>query len=105
MTTAESQIEHDLIKKLDDLKYTCRPDIRDREALEKNFRGKFEALNRVKLTDSEFSRLRDEIVNADVFATARHLREINTFFRDARTVSRWSTNYVSTPTTAITVTT
>ncbi|WP_293007218.1 type I restriction endonuclease [Nitrosomonas sp.] len=82
MTTTESQIEHDLIKKLDDLKYICRPEIRDREALEQNFRDKFETLNRVKLTDSEFSRLRDEIVNADVFAAARHLREINTFFRD-----------------------
>ncbi|MBY0498037.1 MAG: DEAD/DEAH box helicase family protein [Gallionellaceae bacterium] len=82
MTTTESQIEHDLIKKLDDLKYTGRPDIRDREALEKNFREKFEALNCVKLTDSEFSRLRDEIVNADVFAAARHLREKNSFERD-----------------------
>ncbi|SNX60580.1 type I restriction enzyme, R subunit [Nitrosomonas ureae] len=82
MTTTESQIEHDLIKKLDDLKYTCRPDIRDREALDKNFREKFEALNCVKLTDSEFSRLRDEIVNADVFAAARHLREKNSFERD-----------------------
>ena len=82
MTTTESQIEHDLIKKLDDLKYTCRPDIRDREALEQNFLEKFETLNRVKLTDSEFSRLRDEIVNADVFAAARHLRERNSFERD-----------------------
>lgn len=82
MTTTESQIEHDLIKKLDDLKYTCRPNIRDREALDKNFREKFEALNCVKLTDSEFSRLRDEIVNADVFAAARHLREKNSFERD-----------------------
>ena len=82
MTTTESQIEHDLIKKLDDLKYTYRPDIRDREALEQNFREKFETLNRVKLTDSEFSRLKDEIVNADVFAAARHLRERNSFERD-----------------------
>jgi type I restriction enzyme, R subunit len=44
MATKESQIEHDLIKKLSDLKYTYRPDIRDREALEQNFRNKFEAL-------------------------------------------------------------
>lgn len=82
MTTNESQVEHDLLKKLTDLKYTYRSDIRDREALETNFREKFEALNRVKLTDSEFSRLRDEIVNADVFAAARHLREKNGFERD-----------------------
>ena len=82
MTTTENQIENDLIAKLTDLKYTYRPDIRDREALEQNFREKFETLNRVKLTDSEFDRLRNEIVNADVFAAARHLRERNTFFRD-----------------------
>jgi type I restriction enzyme R subunit len=48
MTTTESQIELDLVAKLGDLKYTYRPDIRDRAALEANFREKFEALNRVK---------------------------------------------------------
>ena len=51
MTTTEQQIELDLIAKLGDLKYTYRPDIRDRAALEANFRAKFEALNRVHLTD------------------------------------------------------
>ena len=73
--TTESQIEQALIDKLTDLKYSYRQDIRDREALEKNFWEKFEELNRVKLTDSEFARLRDEIVNADVFAAARTLRD------------------------------
>ena len=57
MTTTESQIERDLISKLEDLKYEYRPDIRDRAALEKNFREKFQALNRVHLTDGEFQRL------------------------------------------------
>ena len=42
------------IEKLRGLKYTYRPDIRDRAALEQNFREKFEALNRVRLTDGEF---------------------------------------------------
>ncbi len=82
MTTTESQIEHDLIKKLSDLKYTYRDDIRDREALEQNFRKKFEMLNRVNLTDSEFARLRDEIVTNDVFTAALTLRERNTFMRE-----------------------
>ena len=45
--TTENQIEQELIAKLTDLKYSYRPDIRDREALEQNFRAKFEALNRV----------------------------------------------------------
>ena len=49
MTTTENQIEQDLISKLEDLKYTYRPDIRDRAALEQNFRQHFEALNRVRL--------------------------------------------------------
>lgn len=78
----ESQIEESLIGKLTDLKYTYRPDIRDRETLEFNFRKKFESLNRVNLTDAEFSRLRDEIINSDVFASSKRLREINTFIRE-----------------------
>ena len=76
--TKEQQIEDALIEKLKDLKYTYREDIRDRATLEKNFREKFEALNRVNLTDSEFARLRDEIVNPDVFTAAKTLRERNT---------------------------
>jgi type I restriction enzyme R subunit len=78
----EQEIEQSLIEKLGDLKYTYRPDIRDRAALEQNFREKFEALNRVHLTDSEFQRLMDEIVTPDVFAAARLLRGINSFTRD-----------------------
>ncbi len=78
----EQEIEHSLIEKLGDLKYTYRPDIRDRAALDKNFREKFEALNRVHLTDSEFHRLLEEIITPDVFAAARHLRERNSFERD-----------------------
>ncbi|MFN3665379.1 MAG: type I restriction endonuclease, partial [Sediminibacterium sp.] len=76
------QIEDGLITKLSDLKYAYRPDIRDRDTLEKNFREKFQALNRVNLTDSEFARLKDEIINPDVFAASRHLREKNTFIRE-----------------------
>ncbi len=80
--TKELQIEESLIAKLEDLKYTYRPDIRDKVALEKNFREKFEALNRVNLTDAEFSRLRDEIVTADVFTAAQTLREQGYFQRE-----------------------
>ncbi len=82
MTTTENLIERDLIAKLEDLKYTYRHDIRDRAALEKNFREKFEALNRVHLTDSEFQRLLDQITTPDVFAAAHTLRERNGFERD-----------------------
>ncbi|MBB5467176.1 type I restriction enzyme R subunit [Paraburkholderia sp. CI2] len=82
MNTAESQIEQDFIAKLGELKYTPRPDIRDRAAFEKNFREKFEALNRVRLTDTEFARLLDEIVTPDVFTAAKTLRNINAFTRD-----------------------
>ncbi|MEC5205513.1 type I restriction enzyme R subunit [Vogesella perlucida] len=82
MITSERQIEDDLIAKLTDLKYNYRQDIRDRAALEKNFRNKFEDLNRVKLTDAEFARLLDEIVTPDVFRAAKTLRSINAFTRD-----------------------
>ena len=82
MTTTENQIELDLISKLEDLKYTYRPDIRDRAALEKNFRQHFEALNRVHLTDAEFARLLESVVTPDVFSAAKHLRERNSFERD-----------------------
>jgi len=78
----ETQIEESLIAKLIDLKYSYRPDIRDRASLENNFRAKFQSLNRVNLTDAEFYRLRDEIINADVFAASKRLREINTFMRE-----------------------
>jgi type I restriction enzyme R subunit len=80
--TKEIQIEESLITKLTDLKYTYRSDIRDRVSLENNFREKFQALNRVNLTDSEFARLRDDIINADVFISSKRLREINTFMRE-----------------------
>lgn len=82
MTTTESQIEHDLIVKLEALKYIYRSDIRDRASLEANFRKKFQELNRVTLSDSEFERLKDDLVTADVFAASKRLREINSFERD-----------------------
>ena len=50
MSLKESQIEQKLINKLEELKYTRRPDIRDKSALKQNFRAKFEALNRSCVT-------------------------------------------------------
>jgi type I restriction enzyme R subunit len=79
---AEAQIERDLILKLQELKYEYRPDIQDRFGLERNFRTKFEELNRVSLSDSEFARLLEKIVTADVFAAAKSLRERDTIERD-----------------------
>ena len=82
MIMTEQELEQSLIAKLTDLKYTYRPDIRDRAALEGNFRRHFEALNRVRLTDGEFKRLLDEIITPDVFTAAIRLREISSFTRD-----------------------
>lgn len=78
----EHDIESAFINRLLSLKYTERPEIVDRASLEKNFREKFEALNRVRLTDSEFARLLDELITPDVFTAARVLRERNAFTRD-----------------------
>ena len=82
MNTPESKIEEFLVEKLQDLKYVYRPDIRKRAKLEANFREKFEALNRVKLTDGEFERLLDELVTQDVFKAAQTLRNRQAFTRD-----------------------
>ena len=82
MKTPESELEEALVEKLRSLKYDYRSDIRDRAALEKNFREKFEALNRVHLTSGEFSRLLEEIITPDVFTAACMLRERNSFTRD-----------------------
>ena len=82
MHVRESTIEQELIEKLAELKYSLRPDIRDRAALEDNFRKHFEALNRVSLTDAEFKRLLEEIVTPDVFTAAHTLRHRNAFTRD-----------------------
>ncbi len=79
---SEKQIEESLIQKLIDLKYTYRDDIRDKAALENNFREHFQRLNKVNLSDSEFARLRDGIITSDVFAASKTLRETNTFQRD-----------------------
>lgn len=79
----EKQIEENLIQKLtEELKYVYRPDISDRNSLEQNFRQKFERLNRVHLSDSEFNRLLEEIIDADVFVSSKRLREMNTFMRE-----------------------
>lgn len=101
------------------LKCAHRPDITDRASLERNFRAKFEELNRVRLTDSEFARLLDEIVTPDVFTASKTLRAINSFTRDdgtplnyslvklkdwCKNTLRSSTSSASIPTTATTAT-
>jgi len=86
----EPEIEYGLVGKLTDLKYSYRSDIRNRHALEQNFRKKFETLNRVNLTDTEFNRLRDEIVNPDVFQASKTLRQRNTFVREDGTPLHYS---------------
>jgi type I restriction enzyme R subunit len=82
MTSTEAQIEREFIAKLVDLKYEYRDDITDRFALERNFRAKFEALNRVSLSDTEFQRLLEKIVTPDVFVAAKSLRDRDTIERD-----------------------
>jgi type I restriction enzyme, R subunit len=78
----ENQIEQALITKLDELKYTLRPDMTDLDALKQNFREKFETLNCVRLTDSEFTRLMASIITPDVFIASKLLRERSSFERD-----------------------
>lgn len=79
---SEREIEINFINSLRNLKYKYREDIKDKASLEANFRAHFERSNRVNLSDSEFTRLRDSIITSDVFAAAKALREVNTFKRD-----------------------
>jgi len=78
----ENQIEENLIEQLKGLKYTHRPDIVDRKTLEHNFKTKFETLNRVRLSDNEFLRLREEIIQPDVYKASKLLRERQYFQRE-----------------------
>lgn len=78
----EKDIEDDLIKQLEELKYTYRPDITDRTSLEQNFRRKFEALNRVRLSENEFLRIKEELIESDVFAASKKLRELQYIERE-----------------------
>ena len=78
----ENTIENEFISKLESLKYTYRSDMRNIEALNKNFREKFETLNKVNLSDNEFSRLMELIISPDVFKNAQTLRNMNSFIRD-----------------------
>jgi len=80
--SSEKDLEQQFIEKLCSLKYEYRPDIRDRAALEKNFRERFQTLNHVSLTDSEFARLLEEVITPDVFTAAKTLRQITSFTRD-----------------------
>jgi len=78
----ENQIEENLIEQLKGLKYIYRPDIVDRKTLEQNFKTKFESLNRVRLSDNEFLRLREEIIQPDVYKASKLLRERQYFQRE-----------------------
>jgi len=82
LTTPERELEEALIGKLRDLKYEYRPDIRNRASLEANFRERFEALNRVSLTEGEFQRLLSEIVTPNGYKAACTLRNREAFTRD-----------------------
>lgn len=56
----------------------------------KNFREKFETLNKVHLTDNEFQRLLDAVITPDVYNAAQTLRNINSFERDDGTPLNYS---------------
>ena len=78
----EKQIEHSFIEKLKELKYTYREDIKNKTALEENFKIHFQNLNQVKLSNAEFIRLKEDIITSDTYAAAKILRETNTLNRD-----------------------
>ncbi len=80
MISNERQLEDELC----DLKCEHHTDIRDRAAFEDIFREKFETLNPVSLTPTEFQQLLDEIVNPD-FNAGITIRNRNSQVRDEGT--------------------
>lgn len=90
MIQSEAQLEQQFLEKLQDLKYTYRSDIRDLDALKRNFRQKFERLNFVSLSEDEFRKLLEENITSDVFTAAKHLREKQTFVRNDGTTFDYS---------------
>jgi type I restriction enzyme R subunit len=73
MSRQENNIENDFIRKLEELGYQYRPDIKDNITLNQNFREKFETLNHVKLTDNEFKRILEQII-IDLYPILQYLR-------------------------------
>ena len=90
MIQSEAQLEQQFLDKLQELKYTYRRDIRDLDALERNFRQKFERLNFVSLSDDEFRKLLQENITSDVFTASKRLREKQTFVRNDGTTFDYS---------------
>ena len=90
MIQSEAQLEQQFLEKLQEMKYTYRSDIRNLDALEKNFRQKFERLNFVSLSDDEFRKLLQENITSDVFTASKRLREKQTFTRNDGTTFDYS---------------
>lgn len=90
MIQSEAQLEQQFLEKLQEMKYSYRNDIRDLNALESNFRQKFERLNFVSLSDDEFRKLLQENITADVFTASKRLREKQTFTRNDGTTFDYS---------------
>ncbi len=86
----ECNLEEEFVQKLKDIKYKYRSDINDRAGLEANFKKKFEDLNRVNLSNSEFQRLLTDVVTADVYQASKLLRNIGTFDREDGTLLNYT---------------
>ena len=76
--TKEQNIEQNLIEQLKGLKYTHRPDIVDRKTLNKTSKPNLKH-SIVRLSDSEFLRLREEIIEPDVFKASKNLENSSSF--------------------------
>jgi len=74
----EEQIEFGFIGKLQDLKYEYRSDIRDRAALELNFRQKFDALSAVEV---DLQEVHQQLVNIEKDVAAAKQKH-NSFLRE-----------------------
>lgn len=62
MISHEAQLEQHLIEKLQELKVASRDDIRDRKALDANFRKRLQDFNRVPFPDAECPHRLEQVV-------------------------------------------
>ena len=96
----EDDIEYGFIGTLQKLKYEYRPEITNRATLEANYREKFEALNRVRLTSFKTATLlkENEHIHKCVFVVDRkdldrQTREEFNRFQEGRVVENTKTAF------------
>ncbi len=79
---SEKELEDEFVELLTGLNYNKNDAIKDLVSLENNFKSKLEKRNGVNLSEAEFKRVLDTIINSNVFEASKTLRESFEITRD-----------------------